>query len=123
MLCSSGAAVKGTSTWGCYSATKGALNNLALTLAQEEPSITSLAIRPGVVDTEMQKSMAELHHSKMDQDDAARFRQMKSEGKFLRPEQPGNVMAKLAINGPKALNGKFLRYVLLTDAVESTDNT
>jgi len=112
VLCSSGAAVKGTSTWGCYSATKGALNNLALTLAQEEPDITTLAVRPGVVDTEMQSSMAKLHHGKMDQNDAARFRQMKSDGQFLRPEQPGNVMARLAMNGPIALNGKFLRYVL-----------
>lgn len=89
------------------------MNNLALTLAKEEPEIVTLAIRPGVVDTEMQASMAKLHHGKMDQGDAARFREMKSEGKFLRPEQPGNVMARLALGGPKGLNGMFLRYVLL----------
>lgn len=110
ILCSSGAATKAYAAWGCYGATKIALNHIAMTLAREEPDITTVAIRPGVVDTQMQSSMAELHHSKMEQEDAERFKKMKADGKMLRPEQPGNVMAELAVRGDKSLSGKFLRY-------------
>lgn len=35
---------------------KAALNHLATTLAVEEPDITTIAFRPGVVATDMQKS-------------------------------------------------------------------
>ena len=37
--------------WGAYSAAKAALNSLCRTLATEEPEITAVAIRPGVVGT------------------------------------------------------------------------
>lgn len=111
MLCSSGAATKGTAAWGCYGAAKASLNHLAMTLAKEEEYITTIAIRPGVVDTQMQTSMAELHHGKMDNEDAARFKKLKSEGKMLRPEQPGNVMAQLVHEAPRELTGQYLRLV------------
>jgi NAD(P)-dependent dehydrogenase (short-subunit alcohol dehydrogenase family) len=45
------------SGWSAYSASKAAINSLSQSLALEEPSITSLAIRPGVVDTEMQNDI------------------------------------------------------------------
>lgn len=38
---------------GC-SSSKAALNHLASTLSVEEPDVTSIALRPGVVDTDMQ---------------------------------------------------------------------
>ncbi|KAG8742890.1 hypothetical protein FRC12_015238, partial [Ceratobasidium sp. 428] len=49
---SSGAATGGVAGWGAYSASKAALNSLARTLANEEKDIVSVALRPGVVDTE-----------------------------------------------------------------------
>ena len=51
---SSGAAVSATAAWGPYSASKAALNSIAATLANEEPEILSVALRPGVVATDMQ---------------------------------------------------------------------
>jgi len=114
VLCSSGAATKATATWGCYGASKCALNHLAGTLAREEPNIVTVAVRPGVVDTQMQSTMAEQHHAKMDEEDAQRFKEMKAQGKMLRPEQPGNVMAELAVRAHKGLSGRFLRYVCLS---------
>ena len=66
---SSGAAVKGLAGWGPYNASKAAMNSLCRyvvfhllvfflyrhltlrTLAQEEPDVTSVAVRPGMVDT------------------------------------------------------------------------
>ena len=113
ILTSSGAAVKATSAWGCYGMTKACLNHLAMTLAKEEPEIISIAVRPGVVDTEMQATLASTHFPKMENEDAERFRRMNKEGKMLRPEQPGNIMARLVLEAPSDLNGKFVKYVLI----------
>lgn len=111
ILTSSGAAVKGTSTWGCYGASKAALNHLALTLQKEEPDITTIAIRPGVVDTQMQDTLASQHFNTMEEEDAQRFKTMRAEGKMLKPEQPGNVIARLVLEARKKLSGLFLKYV------------
>lgn len=80
-----------------------------MTLATEEPAVTTVSIRPGVVDTDMQKAIRETHNNSMDEADAARFAKLKSSGELLRPEQPGNVMARLAIDAPRELSGQFLR--------------
>lgn len=109
VLTSSGAAVKGTATWGCYGATKAVLNHLPLTLQKEEADIITVAIRPGVVATQMQDTLAEKHHQNMDAKDAKHFKSLKEEGKMLRPEQPGNVMARLVLSASSELNGMFFR--------------
>jgi NAD(P)-dependent dehydrogenase (short-subunit alcohol dehydrogenase family) len=106
---SSGASVSAYSTWGAYGAAKAVFNHLALTLSVEEPDVTSISVRPGVVDTEMQREIREKHHESMDEHDAKKFASLKSEGKLLRPEQPGHVIAKLAVEASKELSGRFLK--------------
>ncbi len=69
-----------------------------------------MAVRPGVVDTEMQVEIRGAHGI-MDATDAEKFRSLYEEGKLLRPEQPGNVMARLAVRAEEGLSGKFLRRV------------
>jgi NAD(P)-dependent dehydrogenase (short-subunit alcohol dehydrogenase family) len=49
------------------------MNHLALTLKVEEPTITTIAIRPGVVDTEMQRELREVHYEKMDKTEKEKF--------------------------------------------------
>lgn len=110
LFTSSGAATGHYPTWGPYGASKAALNHLAGTLGAEEKDIVSIAIRPGVVDTEMQRDIREKHNSIMDAADAAKFAELKSTGGLLKPEQPGNVMAKLALSPPRELSGKFLTW-------------
>ncbi|KAG9584766.1 NAD(P)-binding protein, partial [Aureobasidium melanogenum] len=110
ILCSSGAATGNYATWGAYGASKAVLNHLAQTLAVEEPEVTTLSIRPGVVDTDMQISIRNVHNTNMDAKDAAKFKELKETGGLLKPEQPGHVMAKLALDAPKDLNGKFLSW-------------
>lgn len=107
VLVSSGAAVGAYATWGAYGASKAVLNHAAMTLAVEEPDVTTISIRPGVVDTEMQRELREVHHKAMDKKDAEKFATLKSGGKLLTPEQPGHVLAKLAIDSPQDLSGKF----------------
>ena len=85
------------------------LNSLARTISTEEPDVTIVAIRPGVVDTEMQDVLKDQHYSKMDKDEVDRFVQMREQGNMLRPEQPGNVMARLALKPPDGISGEFLK--------------
>lgn len=110
LFTSSGAAVSHYPTWGAYGATKAAMNHLAGTIGAEEKDIVTISIRPGVVDTEMQRDIREKHNGVMDASDAARFAELKTSGGLLQPEQPGHVLAKLALAPPRELNGKFLSW-------------
>ena len=87
------------------------MNHLALTLSVEEPDITSLAVRPGVVDTDMQV-LVRSKSTIMDGKDAEKFRSLYEDGKLVKPEEVGGVMAEIALRlseEGKNLNGKFLR--------------
>lgn len=84
------------------------MNHLALTLGAEEPDITSVSIRPGMVDTEMQRELREDHVNNLEAEVHAKFTGVHKEGKLLKPEQPGHVMAKLVLDAPSSLSGRFL---------------
>ena len=109
IMTSSGAASNAYATWGAYGSSKAAMNHLALTLKVEEPDIITIAIRPGVVDTAMQKSIREEHHSVMDAQDLAKFRGLHEGGQLIHADQPGNVIARLALDATSDLSGRFLR--------------
>ncbi len=68
------------STWGAYGSSKAAMNHLAMTMMSEEPDITTIAIRPGVVDTEMQRELREVHHDRLDKKDQEKFMNAKANG-------------------------------------------
>jgi NAD(P)-dependent dehydrogenase (short-subunit alcohol dehydrogenase family) len=84
------------------------MNHLALTLSVEEPDVTSISIRPGMVDTDMQQEIREVHINNLDTETRDKFVGAHETGKLLRPEQPGHVIAKLVLNAPHFLNGRFL---------------
>lgn len=84
---SSGAAVGGTAGWGAYNTSKAALNSLCRTYANEEKHIASFAVRPGVVDTEMQIRLREIGQKTMDPKELERFTTAHKEGKLLKPEE------------------------------------
>ena len=71
--------------------------------------MTSISIRPGVVDTDMQRDLREIHSAKMAERDNEKFSTLHKNNQLLRPEQPGNVMAKIVLNPPRSLNGKFVK--------------
>ena len=110
ILTSSGASLNAYQGWGAYGAGKAVLNHLALTLSVEEPDVTTVSVRPGVVDTEMQREIREQHNKAMSESDAAKFAGLKQGGHLLRPEQPGHVIAKLAVGAEKGLSGRFLDW-------------
>lgn len=59
IMVSSGASTKAYRGWGAYCMSKAALNMMTATLAVEEPRVFAVAVRPGVVDTEMQRVIRE----------------------------------------------------------------
>ncbi|OJJ47407.1 hypothetical protein ASPZODRAFT_25455 [Penicilliopsis zonata CBS 506.65] len=107
---SSGASTSAFRGWGLYGASKAAMNHLALTLGEEEPDVTSVSIQPGLVDTEMQREIREDHATTLDPQFHSIFTTVYKDGKLLKPEQPGHVIAKLVIDAPKSLTGKYLSW-------------
>ena len=83
-----------------------------MSLGAEEPDITSVSIRPGMVDTEMQRALREDHGTALDAEMHSKFTGVYKNGKLLKPEQPGHVMAKLVLDAPKEISGRFYSYVL-----------
>lgn len=110
VITSSGAASGAYQGWGAYGSGKAVLNHVAATLGVEEPDVTTISIRPGVVDTEMQRAIREEHNVAMSSSDQEKFHGLHREGKLVRPEQPGGVIAGLAVRGEKSLSGKFLSW-------------
>lgn len=107
---SSGAATYAISGWSAYCATKGGLNQLSRALAIEEEMVTSIAVRPGVVDTEMQAVIRTMGAQGMPEEAYQRFLRFKEEGELLPPEVPGGTLAVLALYAPREWDGDFLSW-------------
>ena len=105
---SSGAAVKVVRSWGAYSTAKAALNHFNRFLAEEEPNITAIAFRPGVVDTSMQSTIR--GSSKMQPEDHIFFMDLHNDGELLPPELPGLSLARVALYAPHAWSGEFISW-------------
>ncbi|KIS66657.1 uncharacterized protein UMAG_10675 [Mycosarcoma maydis] len=100
---SSGAATGNTAGWAAYNASKAGMNAIARTLANEEESLAVFAIRPGVVDTDMQTLLRGHGKHAMKPSEFQRFITLHEQGKLLRPEQPAFTIAALAITGSRTL--------------------
>jgi NAD(P)-dependent dehydrogenase (short-subunit alcohol dehydrogenase family) len=86
------------------------MNMVVEALGAEEPEITSVAVRPGVVDTNMQVEIRSVHQEAMGEKVGGIFKELHATGKLLKPEQPGHVIAKLAVSAGKELSGKFVSW-------------
>ncbi|KAK9721287.1 hypothetical protein K7432_003551 [Basidiobolus ranarum] len=111
VMVSSGAGYKAYEGWSAYCCSKAALNMLALSVSKEETDVSAIAVRPGAVDTDMQKSIREVGLGNMSEYDYSRFIQMKADSTLVKPEDCGHVMAQLAVKGvPADLNGEFVSW-------------
>ncbi|KAK3842080.1 MAG: short-chain dehydrogenase [Linnemannia gamsii] len=107
---SSGAAVNAYHGWGAYCASKAALKMFGETLAKEEPEVTSVSVRPGVVDTEMQAVIRREGATGMVPTQHAQFVDFHTSKKLLHPDEPGHVIASLAIKAPLSISGQFFSW-------------
>jgi NAD(P)-dependent dehydrogenase (short-subunit alcohol dehydrogenase family) len=107
---SSGAAVKGTAGWGPYNASKAAMNSLCRTLAEEEPDVISVALRPGMVQTDMQAALRQGGAPHMKAQEHQMFVAAHTDGKLLKAEDPGHVIAALASKAAQSMSGQFVSW-------------
>lgn len=107
---SSGAAVRPISGWGAYSAAKAAVTHLTRILAQEEPAVTAVALRPGAVDTEMQSLIRDSGARAMASETFLDYVRKHEENLLLPPEKPGRAMAALALACEPGWSGEFIQW-------------
>lgn len=107
---SSGAAEKPVEAWGAYCVSKAALTQFTRVLAVEELSITSISVRPGVVDTGMQEKIRTQGPMVMKKEKVDYFQKLKKEGKLELPHIPARSIAWLALKAPKEMSGEFVEY-------------
>ncbi|MCA9971403.1 MAG: SDR family NAD(P)-dependent oxidoreductase [Anaerolineales bacterium] len=107
---SSGAAVNAVPGWAAYCTAKAALNHFSRVLAAEEPDVTSISFRPGVVDTTMQAEIRRKGAAGMPTNDHAYFVSLHHEGKLLPPDEPGRALAFLALHAPRSWSGEFVQW-------------
>ena len=107
---SSGAAIHAIEGWGAYCLAKGALNQLTRVIAAEEPNITAISFRPGVVDTEMQATIRREGSGGMPEEVYRRFVGYHRQGELLPPRLPGCVLAALVLHAPAEWSGSFLSW-------------
>ncbi|KAI7869112.1 hypothetical protein BDF14DRAFT_1784966 [Spinellus fusiger] len=109
VMLSSGASSKGYKAWGAYGASKAVINHLVSTLSVEEPDITSVAIRPGTVDTDMQGCLREMGKYTMGED-YHKFATLYEQGKLLNPGVPAYVIVALAVKASHELSGRYYSW-------------
>ncbi|KAI1642822.1 NAD(P)-binding protein [Daldinia loculata] len=107
---SSGAAFGAYAGWGSYGTSKAALTHFCRHLAVEEPSITSIAISPGKLDTDMQKEIRDTGKAGMTPEAYQSFVNEHESGLLVDPKKPGTVIAKLINNAPGDLSGKHFKW-------------
>lgn len=107
---SSGAALNVIGGWGAYSIAKAALTHLTRILASEEPDITVVAFRPGIVDTDMQALIREKGKNRMADSNYRWLFSQFERGELLPPETPGRALACLALYAPPEWSGELLTW-------------
>lgn len=107
---SSGAAVEAVAGWSAYCSAKAAINHLTRVLAVEEPRVTTIAFRPGVVDTAMQAFIRSAGATGMAEESLAYYVRSYEDGELLPPEVPAGALMALAFYAPPEWSGAFLPW-------------
>jgi NAD(P)-dependent dehydrogenase (short-subunit alcohol dehydrogenase family) len=107
---SSGAATMALATVSAYCTGKAALNHFTRVLAAEEPAVTALTVRPGVVDTDMQAVLRNETDNAMPAEQIAYYQQLKERGELEPPQIPARAIAWLALHAPPEFSGQFWDY-------------
>jgi NAD(P)-dependent dehydrogenase (short-subunit alcohol dehydrogenase family) len=107
---SSGAATMALATVSAYCTGKAAVNHFTRVLAAEEPAVTALTVRPGVVDTDMQAVLRNETDNAMPVEQIAYYRQLKERGELEPPQIPARAIAWLALYAPREFSSQFLDY-------------
>ncbi|KAJ1643442.1 hypothetical protein LPJ64_004780 [Coemansia asiatica] len=107
---SSGAAISAYQGWAAYCMGKAALNMFTQVVAVEEPEIVAVALRPGVVATDMQALIRNEGAAAMLPAQHKKFNELHLSGNLLPPERPALAIAKLALSAQKKHSGMFYSW-------------
>lgn len=107
---SSGAARGSVTGWSAYSAAKAGVEALTKVMAQEVEGtdIRVNAIRPGIVDTEMQVEIRSSSEERFGTENLARFRGYKERGLLRAPDDPAKLILWLLSPEADQVNGEVL---------------
>lgn len=110
MNITSGAAEISLVAAGAYCTSKSALNHLTRVMGQEIPDVTSVAIRPGIVDTPMQAHLRLRAPQVMPPEQSGYYRRIKSEGMLEPSHVPARGIAWAALHAPAHWSGQIMDY-------------
>jgi NAD(P)-dependent dehydrogenase (short-subunit alcohol dehydrogenase family) len=96
--------------WSAYCVAKAGINHFTRAVAAEEPDVTAIAFRPGLIDTAMQATIRAVGGQGMLQEDYSRFVRYHEEGNLLPPELPGCALAVAALYAPHEWSGEFITW-------------
>lgn len=108
VMISSGAAKQHMPGWSTYCASKAALNSITGTLAAENPDITTIAISPGPVESNMQQLIRQTGGTEMTQQDYDKFVNLHNNNELTKEIDAALWISAAAMLTPKELNGQFL---------------
>ena len=106
----SGAAELSLVAAGAYCTSKAALNHLSRVMGQEILDVTSVAIRPGIVDTPMQKHLRLRAPKVMPPEQSGYYRRIKSEGMLEPSHGPARSIAWAALHAPAHWSGQIMDH-------------
>lgn len=89
---------------------KQAMNMTMALLAKEEPTITYLAVHPGMVETEAFARMLKDGKEHMQTAQHSLLMNVAQSKKLLDPKEPGEALAKLVISAPREQSGRFVNW-------------
>ena len=104
---SSGAAELPLKNLSAYCTAKAALNHFSEVLSVEEPGLICMAVRPGMVDTDMQADIRDQGRAVMTTEQIEFYVGFKERGELQPPHIPAKSIAWLAIAAPARFNGGF----------------
>jgi len=107
---SSGASKRPVPGWSAYCVSKAGLNMFTAVLAAEEPHLVALAVRPGRVDTTMQRILRERGSGVIPQAIYQEYVDYHRQGRLLPPALPGHTLAVLALHAPQEWSGRFISW-------------
>lgn len=110
VMISSGAAQTPYQGWSAYGSSKAALNHLVQDLAAEERDVTTVSVKPGVVDTDMQRAIREEHGHNMDPEQLQRFTEKHRNGELNKPDVVAGAIGRIALEIEKEYNGSVMDW-------------